>query len=112
LRNDRFKVNLKSFYNQIHPCFNCLDSYSVENSFAAEQQQIYAGNAKLNANYKFDESTEAQFTAIYLAPDSIPQGSLDSRFSLDVGLKKSIQQGKGELFLLPRISQFSVWNRI
>jgi hypothetical protein len=38
-------------------------------------------------------------TAIYLAPDIIPQGNIDSRFSLDAGIKKGIQKGKGELFL-------------
>ena len=42
---------------------------------------------------------DAQVTAIYLAPDLIPQGKIKSRFSLDIGLKKSIQKGNGELFL-------------
>ncbi|WP_300976846.1 outer membrane beta-barrel protein, partial [Flavobacterium sp.] len=32
------------------------------------------------------------------APDIIPQGKIKSRFSLDLGLKKAIQKGKGELF--------------
>ena len=40
-----------------------------------------------------------QVTAVYLAPDIIPQGKIGQRFSLDLGLKKSIQKGKGELFL-------------
>jgi Outer membrane protein beta-barrel family len=40
---------------------------------------------------------EAQVTAIYLAPDLIPQGKISARFSVDVGIKKSIQKGKGEL---------------
>ena len=39
-----------------------------------------------------------QVTAVYLAPDIIPQGKIGQRFSLDLGLKKSIQKGKGELF--------------
>ena len=34
-----------------------------------------------------------------MAPDIIPQGKIAQRFSVDVGLKKSIQKGKGELFL-------------
>ena len=37
--------------------------------------------------------------AIYIAPDLIPQGKIDQRFSLDLGMKKAIQKGKGELFL-------------
>jgi hypothetical protein len=39
-----------------------------------------------------------QVSAVYLAPDIIPQGKIGTRFSLDVGVKKSIQKGKGELF--------------
>lgn len=42
---------------------------------------------------------DAQLTAIYLAPDIIPQGKIAQRFSLDFGIKKSLQKGKGELFL-------------
>jgi hypothetical protein len=37
-------------------------------------------------------------TAIYLAPDIIPQGRIDARFSLNLGVKKSIQKGKGEVY--------------
>ena len=40
-----------------------------------------------------------QLTAVYLGPDIIPQGRILQRFSLDAGIKKSIQQGRGELFL-------------
>ena len=38
------------------------------------------------------------YSAIYLAPDIIPQGKINARFSLDVGIKKLIQKSKGELF--------------
>ena len=36
---------------------------------------------------------------MFLAPDLIPQGKIEQRFSLDMGMKKQIQHGKGELFL-------------
>jgi hypothetical protein len=36
---------------------------------------------------------------MYLAPDIIPQGKIAARFSLDLGLKKSVKKGKGEWFL-------------
>ena len=45
------------------------------------------------------KSFEAQITAIYLAPDIIPQGKIAARYSLDFGIKKAVQKGKGELFL-------------
>jgi hypothetical protein len=35
---------------------------------------------------------------VYLAPDIIPQGEIGSRFSLDLGLKKPMMKGTGELF--------------
>ena len=45
------------------------------------------------------KKVDAQVTAIYLAPDIIPQGKIKSRFSIDLGLKKSVQNGKGEFFI-------------
>jgi len=37
-------------------------------------------------------------TAVYLAPDIIPQGKIQGRFTLDLGLKKALQDGNGEFF--------------
>lgn len=91
-------LNLNGYYNQIDG-FTVLNQYPIENTFTAEQQEIYSGNIKLNTNFKFTKNTEAQLTAIYLAPDIIPQGTIGSRFSLDFGIKRSVQKGKGELFL-------------
>ncbi|NND06412.1 MAG: TonB-dependent receptor [Saprospiraceae bacterium] len=90
-------LNLNGYYNQID-AFSVVNQYPVDNIFTAEMQKIYAGNIKLNTNFKFGGGTEAQLTAIYITPDIIPQGTIDSRISLDVGIKKSIQKDKGELF--------------
>ncbi|MBT32832.1 MAG: TonB-dependent receptor [Thalassobius sp.] len=91
-------LNLNGYHNQID-AFTVLNKYPVENTFTAEKQEIYSGNIKLNTNIKFANKTEAQLTAIYLAPDIIPQGTIKARFSLDVGVKKSVQKDKGELFV-------------
>ena len=53
------------------------------------------GRLIADAKYK---NFELQVTAVYLAPDIIPQGKIAQRFSLNLGLKKSLQKGKGELF--------------
>lgn len=90
-------LNLNGYYNQID-AFTVVNLYPIENTFTAEEQKIYSGNIKLNTSFKFGKNTEAQLTAIYLAPDIIPQGTIDARFSLDFGIKKVIQSGKGELF--------------
>jgi outer membrane receptor protein involved in Fe transport len=91
-------LNLNGYYNQID-AFTVVNQYPVENTFTVDQQEIYTGNIKLNTNFKLGENTEAQLTAIYLAPDIIPQGTIESRFSLDFGIKKTIQNGTRELFL-------------
>ena len=91
-------LNLNGYHNKID-AFTVVNQYPVVNTFTAESQAIYSGNIKVNANFKFDSNTEAQLTAIYLAPDIIPQGTIDARFSLDAGIKKTIQNGKGEIFL-------------
>ncbi|MCB0497537.1 MAG: TonB-dependent receptor [Cyclobacteriaceae bacterium] len=91
-------INLNGYYNQIDS-FTVINLYPIENTYHAEQQEIYSGNIKLNTNFKFKNNLEAQVTAIYLAPDIIPQGTINSRFSLDAGVKKIIQKGKGELLL-------------
>ncbi len=93
----KFNINLNGYKNQI-------DAFSVENKypstyfFSADKQEIFSGNIKLNNIFHFAKNIDAQLMAIYLAPDIIPQGKINSRFSLDVGVKKLIQKEKGELF--------------
>lgn len=98
--SDRISINLNlnGYYNQID-AFTVVNQYPVETTFTAAQQEIFSGNVKLNTTFRFPGNVDAQLTAIYLAPDIIPQGTIDSRFSLDMGIKKGIQEGKGEVFL-------------
>ncbi|MCB0856000.1 MAG: TonB-dependent receptor family protein, partial [Bacteroidetes bacterium] len=91
-------INVNVYHNQID-AFTVLNKYPVENVFTAEKQEIYSGNAKLNMVFHFANDLSAQLTAIYLAPDIIPQGTIDARFALDIGVKKRVQKGRGEIFL-------------
>ncbi len=91
-------LNVNGYYNQID-AFTVVNKYPVENTFTADKQEIFSGNMKLNTNFHFVNNLDAQLTAIYLAPDIIPQGTIGARFSLDIGIKKGVQKGKGELFL-------------
>jgi outer membrane receptor protein involved in Fe transport len=93
-----FNLNGNIYYNRID-AFTVINQYPVTNTFTAAEQEIYSGTAKLNNTFHFSNGIDAQLTAIYLAPDLIPQGKIGARFSLDLGVKKKIQQGKGELFL-------------
>lgn len=91
-------LNLNGYRNTID-AFSVVNRYPVLNTFSAGGQQLVSGNVKLNGLFHLPWQLDAQLTAIYLAPDLVPQGRIDSRFSVDVGLKKAVQKGKGELFL-------------
>ena len=93
-----FNVNGNVYYNQIN-AFSVENKYPILHTFSADQQSIYSGNAKLNNTFHFAKDVDVQLVAVYLAPDIIPQGKISSRFSLDLGVKKKIQKGKGELFV-------------
>ncbi|MBB1193376.1 TonB-dependent receptor [Flavobacterium sp. SOK18b] len=91
-------INLNAYYNQIG-AFTIQNLYPEPNTFSAEKQDVFSGNIKWNNTLHLTKKVDAQVTAIYLAPDIIPQGKIKSRFSIDLGLKKSVQNGKGEFFI-------------
>jgi outer membrane receptor protein involved in Fe transport len=93
-----FNLNLNGYHNQIY-AFTVQNKYPVPNTFSAAKQEIFSGNVKLNTRLHFPGNLDAQFTAIYLAPDLIPQGRIGSRFSLDAGVKKTLGSGRHELFI-------------
>lgn len=92
-----YNLGLNVYYNQID-AFTVNNLYPIAHTFSTEKQTAISGNLKLSTSFHFKKDFDAQLTAIYLAPDIIPQGRIASRFSLNIGLKKSIQKGKGEIF--------------
>ncbi len=92
-----FNINGNLYRNQIN-AFTVENLYPKPNTFSADRQTALSGNLKFNNMFRFARGWDGQITAIYLAPDIIPQGKIQSRFSIDAGLKKSVQKGKGELF--------------
>ncbi len=91
-------LNLNGYHNQIN-AFTVQNLYPVSHAFSASKQELFSGNVKLNNNLHLSKQLEIQVTAIWLAPDIIPQGKISSRFTVDLGIKKSVQKGKGELFV-------------
>ncbi len=91
-------LNLNGYKNTIE-AFTVVNEYPAENTFTAESQQLYSGSIKLNGLFHLPHKTDLQISSVYLAPDVVPQGKTYSRFSIDVGAKKIIQNGKGELFI-------------
>jgi outer membrane receptor protein involved in Fe transport len=93
-----FNLDLNG-YNNIIDSFAVVNQYPVENTFRAAKENVFSGNIKLNGQFHFAGQVDAQLTAIYQGPDLVPQGKTYSRFSVDIGVKKAIQKGKGELFV-------------
>ncbi|HEX8376608.1 MAG TPA: TonB-dependent receptor [Pedobacter sp.] len=91
-------TNVNIYRNKIN-AFRAINQYPVPVLFIAEDDQLTSGNWKVNGLLHLPKQLEIQLSSIYLAPDIIPQGKIGSRYSLDLGVKKQIQKGKGELFL-------------
>jgi outer membrane receptor protein involved in Fe transport len=87
-----------NIYQNIIDAFTVENKYPVPSIYTATKEQFLSGNIKLNGIFHLPKQTDLQITSIYLAPDIIPQGKINTRFSVDMGIKKQIQKSKGELF--------------
>ncbi len=87
-----------ALYRNKFDAFTIENRYPVPTTYTMAEQQITSGNVKVNNMFKLPGQTDFQVGVVYLAPDIIPQGRIASRFSVDSGIKKQIQKGKGELF--------------
>ncbi|UJP63749.1 outer membrane beta-barrel protein [Mongoliitalea daihaiensis] len=94
-----FTLNANSniFQNRIG-AFDLINAYPDGISFSRGEERALTGNVKLNGVFKLPRSLDFQLTAIYLAPDIVPQGRILARYHIDGGVTKKIQEGKGELF--------------
>lgn len=86
------------YANQIN-AFSGNSIYPYPQAFNFEESRYNTWNFKLNNNIKLPWNTEFQATAVYYAPDIIPQGKIKERFSFDFGMKKSLWNGKAEMIL-------------
>lgn len=90
-------LNLNAYQNTID-AFSVLNLYPQENTFTSERQQLTSGSIKVNGLFHL-RSWDVQLTGVYLAPDIVPQGKVYARTYVDAGIKRTIQKGKGEVFL-------------
>ena len=77
--------------------FSVMNRYPVPVTFTANRESLISGNVKVNANLMLPGRVDARVSSIYLAPDLFPQGRIGARYALDVGLRKNVQQGRGEI---------------
>ena len=92
-----FNTNVNLYQNSID-AFSVINRYPAVSLYEAPQEKLTSGNIKLNGIFHLPKKTDLQISSIYLAPDIIPQGKIGTRFSVDAGLKKQVQKGKGEVF--------------
>lgn len=92
-----FNLTTNGYRNQIN-AFSVENKYPEPHTFSAELQKLISGNIKWNNIFRLKNGLEAQMTMVYLAKDIIPQGEIAARYAVDLGIKKSMQKGKGELF--------------
>ncbi len=82
---------------------NTIDAYTgtllfpFERPFNIQNTTDQTWDIKINNQIDLPKKTQIQLTAIYLAPKNIPQGRALARSSIDLGIKKSILQDRGEL---------------
>jgi outer membrane receptor protein involved in Fe transport len=88
-----------SVYHRANDAFSVVNQYPTPVRFSAPRQSLTSGNIKLVAVGGLPYGWQAQLAQLYLAPDLLPQGRIDSRYSLDLGLKKSVQRGQGEVVI-------------
>lgn len=91
-----FNLNVNVYHNIIE-AHSGVNQYPEASPYQLARQALTSGNAKLNLKSRLPRQWDMQVSAIYYAPDIIPQGRIGSRFTCDLGLKKNIQHGKGEL---------------
>lgn len=89
-------VNANVYRNQIN-AFAIMNLYPTPHISSSDEQMLVSWNTKWNNIIHLPNKTDLQVLFTYLAPDLIPQGRIQQRFSCDVGLKKSLSNGKHEL---------------
>jgi outer membrane receptor protein involved in Fe transport len=88
-----------SVYRRTVDAFSVVNQYPEPVPYSAPRQELTSGNVKLDLGFRFPREWQLQLSNVYLAPDLLPQGRIGSRFSLDVGVKKSVSRGRGELIV-------------
>jgi outer membrane receptor protein involved in Fe transport len=85
-----------SVYRKSADAFSVVNQYPKPVPYSAPRQELTSGNVKVDVGLRLPRDWQMQLSNIYLAPDLLPQGRIGRRFSLDAGLKKSVNRGKGE----------------
>ncbi len=86
-----------TMYRQTFDAFSVINKYPTPSSYSAARETMTSGSAKGTASLKWPAQFQTQIAAAYYAPDLLPQGRIGERFGLDIGMKRSVQRGVGEI---------------
>ena len=88
--------NLNLYQNKIQAYKGTL-LFPYEHTFNVAQTTDNTWDCKIINTFNLPKELQLQLTGLYFAPKNIPQGKQLSRSSVDVGMKKKLWQGKGEV---------------
>ncbi|MCK7591345.1 TonB-dependent receptor [Subsaxibacter sp. CAU 1640] len=103
-----FSQDISSFWKltaSANLYINHIDAYQgtllfpTERTFNIETSNDEAGDFKISNSFNLPKELELQLTGLWYSPRNIPQGEELARSSIDLGLKKSIWDKKGEITL-------------
>lgn len=90
--SDKWNINTSfNWYNNEIDAASGTTYYPGPLGYSFSKQSMNTWNAKLNNNFNLSHTVSCQLSAVYYAPDLIPQGIIKQRFSLDAGLSKKIK---------------------
>jgi hypothetical protein len=84
-------------YSNMIDAFTGTIYFPYERPFSIETTTDKTWDCKLNNQIDLPKGFQFQLTGVYYAAKNIPQGKQFSRSSVDLGFKKGILNGKGEL---------------
>jgi outer membrane receptor protein involved in Fe transport len=97
---DKWDINGSfNWYANTINAFSGTSIYPYPQTFSFEESKSNTWSCKLNSNLKLPCETDFQLSAVYYAPNIIPQGKIKERYSIDFGLKKKALKGKAEISL-------------
>ncbi len=88
--------NLNRYQNKIQAYTGTL-LFPYEHTFKVNQTTDNTWDIKIINTISLPNEFQLQLTGLYFAPKNIPQGKQMARSSIDMGMKKKLWLGKGEL---------------
>jgi outer membrane receptor protein involved in Fe transport len=98
--SSRFSLNANAnTFRRVVDAFAVVNQYPVPIRFESGREELTSGNVKVNGTMTLPGDWQVQLTGTWLAPDLLPQGRIESRYSVDGGARKSVQRGRGEFVI-------------